>query len=85
MSRGHQHLTPLADGTRVRHYGQQFRRARTEGTADIVEHFWRGPWLEYRVQLDKPEYSGGPTVVEWSADTTIPITQIPHTSERERR
>ena len=75
---GHQHLTPLPDGTSVRHYGEQFPRASRDGTAVILGHFWHGVWLEYRIRRDKPFYEGGPVDSEWSADATIPINRQGH-------
>lgn len=67
---GHQGWTPIPDGTRVRLSAHQFDRAFRDGTANIVRHFWRGPWLEYVVEVD-PSMTDGPTTREWSADHVI--------------
>lgn len=62
---------PLPAGTRVRHYGHQWPKAIARGTATVVEHFYVGPHLEYRVRFDAPKF--GATGSEWSASATIPI------------
>lgn len=64
---------PLPIGTRVRHYGEQYTRARTWGTANIVGYFQVGGHLEYRVKRDQPLYPGAPSVTEWSSEMTIPV------------
>lgn len=68
------HLLPI--GTRVRHYGEKYPRARRDGTATIVGYFRTGAHLEYQVKRDNPLYQGAPGVTEWSAGMTIPVTTI---------
>lgn len=63
---------PLPPGTRVRHYGDQFPRAFTEGTATVVGHFHINGHLEYRVRRD-PTWATDAGVREWSAEATIPV------------
>lgn len=58
--------TPMPNGTRVRHGGEQYPRAYLEGTANIVGHFWIGDHLEYRIMRDKPRFTGGPLEGEWA-------------------
>jgi hypothetical protein len=69
-------------GTRVRHHGQQFARARREGTGNILEV--KGPWpdgsYEYLVRTSESFAHGtGPDNPEtretwWASHTTIPLT-----------
>lgn len=58
--------TPLPNGTRVRHGGEQYPEACRDGTANIIGHFWIGNHLEYKVKRDKPRFTDGPLECEWA-------------------
>lgn len=66
---------PLPAGTRVRHYGQQWPDAIWDGTATVIEHFYAGRHLEYRMQRDKPLF--GSDTGEWAAWATVPTRGRP--------
>lgn len=68
---GHIGMTPLPDGTRVRHSAHEFSSAFLHGTGVVLRHFWRGRWLEYVVRIDSDKGLGEPLEREWSADCTI--------------
>jgi hypothetical protein len=65
------HAGELLTGDRVRNHGQQYQRARENGTAIITGavHIGLGH-LEYDVAFDEPYYPGGPMTGRWSAENT---------------
>lgn len=67
---------PLTVGARVYHYGHQWSGAE-DGTATIVEvKPQRDGTSEYRVQLDRPLYPGGPEESWWASYHTYKAIEL---------